>query len=49
VAPKDPTPEFVDVNEAGDTVVTLQENNHIAVFDRTDAVLNHFSAGALDP
>ena len=48
VAPEDPEPEFVDVNEAGEIVVTLQENNHIAVLDRTGAVLSHFSAGAVD-
>lgn len=48
VAPEDPEPEFVDVNAAGEIAVTLQENNHIVVLDRTGAVLSHFSAGAVD-
>lgn len=48
IAPEDPEPEFVDVNAEGEIVVTLQENNHIAVLDRTGAVLSHFSAGAVD-
>jgi hypothetical protein len=48
VAPEDPEPEFVDINAAGEIAVTLQENNHIVVLDRTGAVLSHFSAGAVD-
>lgn len=48
IAPEDPEPEFVDVNAEGEIVVTLQENNHIAVLDRTGAVLSHFSAGTVD-
>jgi hypothetical protein len=48
IAPEDPEPEYVDINEAGEIVVTLQENNHIAVLDRTGAVRAHFSAGAVD-
>ncbi|MCB8821546.1 esterase-like activity of phytase family protein [Microvirga rosea] len=49
VAGEDPEPEFVDINEAGKVVVTLQENNHIAVIDgRTGQVEAHFSAGAVD-
>lgn len=28
---EDPEPEFVDINAAGEIVVTLQENNHIVV------------------
>ncbi len=28
VAPEDPEPEFVDIIGLGETVVTLQENNH---------------------
>lgn len=48
VAPEDPEPEFVDVNAAGEIVVTLQENNHVAILDRTGSVLSHFSAGAVD-
>lgn len=47
VAPEDPEPEFVDVNGLGETVVTLQENNHIVVLDRDGKVISHFSAGAV--
>ncbi|CUH42974.1 esterase-like activity of phytase family protein [Ruegeria atlantica] len=48
VAPTDPEPEFVDINDLGETVVTLQENNHIAVVDKDGNVVSHFSAGAVD-
>jgi len=48
VAPSDPEPEFVDVNSLGETVVTLQENNHIAVVAADGTVVNSFSAGAVD-
>ncbi|MEM7045954.1 MAG: esterase-like activity of phytase family protein [Pseudomonadota bacterium] len=48
VAPEDPEPEFVDFNSAGEIVVTLQENNHLAIIDITGAVIGHFSAGAVD-
>jgi hypothetical protein len=48
IAPQDPEPEFVDINAAGEVVVTMQENNHIVVLDRTGAVLSHFSAGTVD-
>lgn len=48
VAPTDPEPEFVDINSLGETVVTLQENNHIVVVARDGSVLSHFSAGAVD-
>ncbi len=48
VAPTDPEPEFVDINALGEIVVTLQENNHIAVVDRDGNVVSHFSAGAVD-
>ncbi|MEO1103269.1 MAG: alkaline phosphatase, partial [Pseudomonadota bacterium] len=47
VAPEDPEPEFVDINEAGEIVVTLQENNHIVVLDSAGEVLSHFSAGSV--
>jgi len=48
VAPTDPEPEFVHVNGRGEAVVTLQENNHIAVVDvASGRVLTHFSAGAV--
>jgi hypothetical protein len=47
--PTDPEPEFVDVNERNQAVVTLQENNHIAVVDLTSrTVVSHFSAGAVN-
>ena len=47
VAPQDPEPEFVDINANGTAVVTLQENNHIAVVDlATGQVTSHFSAGS---
>lgn len=48
VAPTDPEPEFVDVNGLGETVVTMQENNHLAVVDAQGHVISHFSAGAVD-
>jgi hypothetical protein len=48
VAPEDPEPEFVDVNARGEAVVTLQENNHIAIVDIAAArVVAHFSAGTV--
>lgn len=47
--PADPEPEFVDINSDNIAVVTLQENNHIALIDlATGSVVNHFSAGAVD-
>lgn len=48
VAGADPEPEFVDVNQANQIVVSLQENNHIVVVSKDGAVLSHFSAGAVD-
>ncbi|ARE38645.1 Alkaline phosphatase [Rhodovulum sp. P5] len=48
IAPEDPEPEYVDINGLGETVVTMQENNHIAVVARDGSILNHFSAGAVD-
>jgi hypothetical protein len=45
VAPEDPEPEFLDVNAAGEIIVTLQENNHIVVIGADDTVASHFSAG----
>jgi len=46
VAPEDPEPEFVDINSLGEIVVTMQENNHIAIVDgKTGTVVSHFSAG----
>lgn len=47
--PTDPEPEYVDINEANVAVVTLQENNHIALVDlATGKVTKHFSAGSVD-
>ncbi|ANT60152.1 alkaline phosphatase [Salipiger sp. CCB-MM3] len=48
IVPEDPEPEFVDVNGAGEIVVTLQENNHIVVLNKSGEVLSHFSAGSTD-
>jgi hypothetical protein len=48
VAPEDPEPEFVAVNEAGEIAVTLQENNHIVVLASDGSVISHFSAGTVD-
>jgi hypothetical protein len=49
VAPEDPEPEFVDVNENNVVAVTLQENNHIALVDlATGVVTSHFPAGTVD-
>ncbi|MGB7260657.1 MAG: esterase-like activity of phytase family protein [Albidovulum sp.] len=47
IATEDPEPEFVDVNDANEIVVTLQENNHIAIIGADGTVSNHFSAGAV--
>jgi hypothetical protein len=42
----DPEPEYVAINEDNVAVVTLQENNHIALVDlKSGAVTRHFSAG----
>ena len=47
--PTDPEPEYVDINESNVAVVTLQENNHIALVDlATGKVTKHFSAGSVD-
>ncbi|MCB5409142.1 esterase-like activity of phytase family protein [Pseudogemmobacter faecipullorum] len=47
VGGEDPEPEFVDINGAGEIVVTLQENNHIVVIGADGAVAHHFPAGAV--
>jgi hypothetical protein len=45
-APEDAEPEFVDINARDEAVVTLQENNHVAVVDlATGDLVSHFSAG----
>ncbi|WP_410216643.1 esterase-like activity of phytase family protein [Paracoccus sp. (in: a-proteobacteria)] len=43
----DPEPEYVDINKAGEIVVTLQENNHIVVIGADGTVASHFSAGSV--
>ncbi|MEL6566466.1 MAG: esterase-like activity of phytase family protein [Pseudomonadota bacterium] len=48
VSPGDPEPEYVSINALGETVVTLQENNHMVVVSRDGTVVNHFSAGSVD-
>ena len=48
ISPEDPEPEFVDVNAAGEIVVTMQENNHIVVMRKNGEILSHFSAGSVD-
>ena len=48
VAGDDPEPEYLDINAAGEIVVTLQENNHIAVIGANGTVSADFSAGAVD-
>ena len=48
IAPSDPEPEFVAINENGEIVVTLQENNHIVVVSPEGEIINHFSAGKVD-
>ncbi|MCV0426042.1 MAG: esterase-like activity of phytase family protein [Roseibium sp.] len=47
VAPTDPEPEFVSINSRNQAVVTLQENNHLAIVDLASGeVTANFSAGA---
>ncbi len=49
VAPEDPEPEFVDINAANQAVVSLQENNHIAIVDlATGKLVANYSAGTVD-
>ncbi|OYU41498.1 MAG: alkaline phosphatase [Pseudorhodobacter sp. PARRP1] len=44
----DPEPEFVDINAAGEIVLTMQENNEIVLIGADGKVSGHFSAGAVD-
>lgn len=45
----DPEPEFLDFNSRNEIVVTLQENNHLAVIDAASGkILNHFTAGSVE-
>lgn len=47
--PEDPEPEFVSISNDNIAVVTLQENNAIAIIDlATKAVIGSFSAGSVD-
>ncbi|MFN4157324.1 MAG: esterase-like activity of phytase family protein [Gemmobacter sp.] len=48
IVPEDPEPEYVDVNAAGEIVVTLQENNHIVVIGADNSIVSHFSAGSVE-
>ncbi len=49
VAADDPEPEYVDINMADKAVVSLQENNHLAVVDlRRGEVVRDFPAGTVD-
>jgi hypothetical protein len=49
VAPSDPEPEFVDINDDNVAVVTLQENNHLVLVDVAEGtVVGDFSAGTVD-
>ena len=48
VGAEDPEPEYVDVNAAGEIVVTLQENNHIVVIGADGTVASHFNAGEVE-
>ena len=48
IAPEDPEPEYVDINELNQAVVSLQENNHLVIVDLERAkVIEHFSAGSV--
>ena len=47
-APEDPEPEYVSINALNLAVVTLQENNHIAIVHLPSArVVHHFPAGTV--
>ena len=48
VAPSDPEPEYVSINSLGETVITLQENNHLVVVSKDGEIVSHFSAGSVD-
>ena len=49
VAPEDPEVEFVDINANNEAVITLQENNHLAVVDlATGKVTANYTAGTVD-
>jgi hypothetical protein len=49
VAPTDPEPEYVAINDDNIAVVTMQENNHIALVDLASGkVTKHFTAGSVN-
>ena len=49
VAASDPEPEYVSINGKDEAVVTLQENNHIALVDlERKKVVKDFSAGQVE-
>lgn len=48
IAGEDPEPEFIDINDAGEIALTMQENNHIVVIGADGAVASHFSAGSIN-
>lgn len=44
----DPEPEFVDINESNQAVVTMQENNHLVIVDlASGTIVNDFGAGTV--
>lgn len=48
-AASDPEPEYVDISQKNQAVVTLQENNHIVVIDlKTGRVSDSYTAGSVD-
>ncbi|AGZ40108.1 hypothetical protein AFR_09095 [Actinoplanes friuliensis DSM 7358] len=48
VAPGDPEPEYVSVNSRDEAIVSLQENNHLAIVSLAKRkVVKHFSAGTV--
>lgn len=47
-AGEDLEPEFVDINDENEAVVSFQENNYLAIVDIvTGETINHFSAGSV--
>ncbi|MCA9840208.1 MAG: esterase-like activity of phytase family protein [Trueperaceae bacterium] len=49
IAPEDPEPEFLDINDNNEIALTLQENNHIVIINgQTGEIISHFSAGAVN-
>jgi hypothetical protein len=47
--PTDPEPEFVDINDENEAVVSLQENNHLVIVDLPSGnVVGDFGAGVVD-